>query len=107
MRTLIDECVPRRVRADLPGHDVHTVPEMGWSGKKDSELLTLVATDGFEVPVTVDKNIRHRQNLQGSGVAVIVLVAATNRLADLLPLKPSALAALGSTRSGDVVKITS
>ena len=47
MRVLIDECVPRRVRTHLPGHDVHTVPEMGWSGKKDGELLGLMAGDGF------------------------------------------------------------
>ena len=39
MRILLDECVPRRLRAELTGHDVHTVPEMGWSGKKNGELL--------------------------------------------------------------------
>jgi predicted nuclease of predicted toxin-antitoxin system len=59
MRVLIDECVPRRVRTHLPGHDVHTVPEMGWAGKKDGELLGLMAGDGFEVLLTVDQNIRH------------------------------------------------
>src|SRR5262245_42132232 len=100
MRALIDECVPRRIRGHLPGHDVHTVHEMGWSGKKDTELLGLMAGDGFEVLLTVDQNIRHQQNLKSIGVAVIVLVAASNRLADLVPLMPSALAALGSIQPG-------
>lgn len=107
MRLLIDECVPRRLRTHFPGHDVRTVPEMGWSGKKDRELLSLMAGAGFEVLVTVDQNIRHQQNLSASGIAVIVLVAPTNRIADLVPLAPSALAALATIQPGDVVEITS
>jgi PIN like domain len=106
MRILLDECVPRRLRQEFPGHDVHTVAEMGWSGKKNGELLQLMAGQGFEVLLTVDQRIRHQQNLQALGVGVVVLVAATNRLADLVPLMPSALARLGSIQPGDVVEIT-
>ncbi len=106
MRILLDECVPRRLRQELPGHDVHTVPEMGWSGKKNGELLRLMAGQSFEVFLTVDQSIRHQQNLQVAGVAVVVLVASSNRLADLVPLMPSAQAALGSIKPGDVVEIT-
>jgi hypothetical protein len=80
---------------------------MGWSGKKDGALLTLMAADGFEVLLTVDQNIRYQQNLATLGVGVIVLVVASNRLADLVPLMPSALSALGSIRPGDLVEITS
>jgi hypothetical protein len=79
---------------------------MGWAGRKDAEVLALMAGQGFEVLVTVDQNMRHQQNLSAAGVAVVVLVAASNRLADLVPLMPSAVAALGSIRSGDVVEIT-
>jgi hypothetical protein len=80
---------------------------MGWSGKKNGELLQLMTGQGFEVLLTVDQNLRHQQKLQTVGVAVVVLVAASNRLADLLPLVPSALAALTTVRPGDVVEITS
>jgi hypothetical protein len=79
---------------------------MGWAGKKNGELLKLMAADGFEVLVTVDQNIRHQQNLAPLGVAAIVLVAPTNRLADLLPLMRSAQSALTSIKPGDVVEIT-
>jgi hypothetical protein len=106
MRILLDECVPRRLRREFSGHDVHTVHEMGWSGKKNGELLQLMAGTSFEVLVTVDQSIRHQQNLQAAGVAVVVLVATSNRLADLVPLVPSALVALGSITPGDVVEIT-
>ena len=106
MRILLDECVPRRLRGEFPGHDVHTVPEMGWSGKKNGELLQLMTGQGFEVLLTVDQSIRHQQNLQAAGIAVVVLVAPSNRLADLIPLMPSALSAFGSLKPGDVVEIT-
>jgi hypothetical protein len=79
---------------------------MGWSGRKNGELLQLMTGQGFEVLVTVDQNIRHQQNLQVGGVAVLVLVAPSNRLADLVPLMPSAQAALASMKPGDVVEIT-
>jgi hypothetical protein len=106
MRILLDECVPRRLRRELPGHDVHTVPEMAWSGKKNGELLQLMAGQTFEVLLTVDRSIRHQQNLQAAGLAVVVLVAVSNRLADLAPLMPSALAAPSSIKPDDVVEIT-
>ena len=97
---------PRRLRRDLPGHDVLTVREMGWSGKKNGELLALMTTQGFEVLLTVDQGLRYQQNLQAAGIALIVRVAASNRLADLVPLMPSVQAALSSISPGDVVEIT-
>lgn len=106
MRILLDECVPRRLRWGLAGHDVRTVTEMGWSGKKNGELLRLMAGQGFEVLVTADQSLRHQQNLRAAGVAVVVLIAGSNRMADLLPLIPAALASLSSLRLGEVVEIT-
>lgn len=29
MRLLPDECLPRKLKGGLPGHEVKTVPEMG------------------------------------------------------------------------------
>lgn len=106
MRILLDECVPRKLQQAFPGHDVHTVPSMGWAGKRNGELLQLMADNTFEVLLTVDQNIRLQQNLQTAGVAVVVLVATKNRLTDLVPLVPSALAALSSIKPGDIVEIT-
>jgi hypothetical protein len=90
----------------LTSHDVRTVPEMGWSGTKDGNLLRVMAADGFEVLLTADRNLRHQQNPQTVDVIVVVLVAASNRLADLMPLTPYVLTALRSLRPGDVVEIT-
>ncbi|HET6573392.1 MAG TPA: hypothetical protein VFG68_07310 [Fimbriiglobus sp.] len=105
MRILLDECVPRPLRRELPGHDVRTIRELGWAGKKNGELLALMAGSGFEVLLTVDQSLRHQQNLAAFGVAVVVMVAPSNRLADLVPLIPGVLAALSGIRAGDAVEV--
>jgi hypothetical protein len=51
MRVLLDECLPRRLKTVLGGHDVQTVPEAGWGGKKNGDLLRLAAA-GFDAFVT-------------------------------------------------------
>ena len=105
MHVLLDECVPKRLGRSLSGHFVRTVTQERWSGKKNGELLALMAAAGFEVLLTVDQGIPHQQSLKNSGVAVIVMFAATNQLADLLPLVPDVLAALNSIQHGDVVEV--
>jgi hypothetical protein len=54
VRVLLDECVPRKLRRELPGHEVKTVAEMGWSCAKNSALLRLAAAE-FDVFLTVDQ----------------------------------------------------
>ncbi len=39
MRLLLDENVPRKLSLDLKDYQVMTIPEMGWSGIKNGELL--------------------------------------------------------------------
>ena|SRR5438552_4083472 len=106
MRILLDECVPRPLRREFSGHNVSTIREMGWAGKKNGELLALMAGAGFEVLLTVDQNLRYQQNLAGSGVAVVVMVAPSNRLPDLIPLVPHVETALIGIRPGIVVEVT-
>jgi uncharacterized protein (DUF433 family) len=36
VRVLLDECLPRRLRRELVGHDVRTAPEMGWANDFDA-----------------------------------------------------------------------
>ena len=99
MRVLLDECVDWRLARDIVGHDVRTARQMGWTTIKNGELLTL-ASGQFDVFVTVDRNLSFQQDLVSFSIAVIVLQAKTNRLADLRPLVPRLLAALESALSG-------
>lgn len=106
MRVLLDECMPHRLRPLLAGHDVWTVRRMGWLGKKNGDLLALMTGAGFEVLLTVDKNLQYQQHLAAAGVAVVVMDAKTNTVADLAPLVPAVLAALaGPLNPGDVIEV--
>ncbi|MEH2271751.1 MAG: DUF5615 family PIN-like protein [Nostoc sp.] len=69
MRILLDECVPRPLRRELTDYEVRTVVEMGWSGKKNGELLQLMIQESFTILLTTDQNLRYQQNLQQVGVA--------------------------------------
>ena len=107
MRILLDECAPRLLKRQLADYDIRTVVEMGWSGKKNGELLQLMSQEGFTILLTIDQNLRYQQNLQQTGVAVIVLVARTNRLTDLVPLIPEVWKVLNRITSGEVIEIGS
>jgi hypothetical protein len=101
VRVLLDECADWRLIRDIIGHDVKTARQMGWTTVKNGELLTL-AGGQFDAFVTVDRNLSFQQNLASYPVAVIVLRAKTNRLADLRPLAPTLIAEFQSARPGAV-----
>ena len=105
MKILIDECLPKRLKRGFEAYEVFTVPEMGWAGKKNGELLKLMSGT-FDVFVTVDQNLEYQQNLSEVTVAFIVLVAAKNTLDYLNPLLPQALTVLETIQPGDFVIIT-
>ena len=89
----------------LVGHDVRTTQEQGWAGKRNGELLKLALAAGFEILVTGDKNLEFQQNLRISGLVLVVLVAPSNKLEDLLPRIPGALAAITTAKPGEVVRV--
>ena len=105
MRILLDECAPRPLKRELADYEIRTVVEMGWSGKKNGELLLLMSQEGFTILLTTDQNLRYQQNLQQAGVAVVVLVASSNRLPDLLPLVPDARTVLITITPGEVIEV--
>jgi hypothetical protein len=104
VRILLDECLPKRLKRDLVGHEARTVPEMGWAGKQNGDLLSLAEAE-FDVFLTVDRNLSHQQVVAKFTIAVVVLVARGNKRSDLIPLIPHLLAKLGDVRPGQVVKV--
>jgi hypothetical protein len=102
VRLLLDECIDWRLSRAITGHDVKTARQMGWTSIKNGELLAL-ASEFFDVFVTVDRNLSFQQNIQELNIAVIVLHGRTNRLADLLRLVPKLFAAIESAKPGMVI----
>jgi hypothetical protein len=70
MKLLLDECIDRKFARELVGYEVQTVPQMGWAGVKNGQLLTLAAVE-FDVFITVDRNSSFQQNLPQVEIAVI------------------------------------
>ena len=101
MRVLLDECVDQRFRKNIVGHDVTTVQEAGWAGKKNGELLAL-ASKSYDVFLTVDRNLYFQQNRYAITIAVLVLAARTNRLVDLKPLTKDVLSELSLLKPGQI-----
>ena len=105
MNILLDENLDWRLRRDLPGHTVESVPLIGWAGLKNGALLA-EAENRFEVLLTMDSNMVHQQNLARFRIAVIALQAPSNRLADTRPLMPKVLAVLPSVQPGTLTLLS-
>ncbi len=64
MKILLDESLPRKLRNDFGAeHEVWTVRDKGWLGKKNGELLKLLVAESFNLFVTVDQNLSYQQTL--------------------------------------------
>lgn len=104
MRILLDESLPLELKSELRGHEAQTVQELGWSSLKNGELLAR-SVGRFDVFVTADQNLRFQQNLRTLPISVVVLVAKSNRIADLRPLVPRLLEALAALRLRTFVEV--
>jgi uncharacterized protein DUF5615 len=105
LRVLLDENVDRRLkRAFDEEHEVLSVPERGWAGMKNGELLEAAGKE-FDAFVTTDRGMPYQQNLSRFDLAVIVLEAKTNSYEDLASLMDRTNAALGEVVSGEATRI--
>jgi predicted nuclease of predicted toxin-antitoxin system len=80
MKLLLDECAPKRLNNDFPGHEIRTVEDVGLKGLKNGELLR-AAAEQFDVLITVDRRMQFQQNLLQLNLALIILVAKPCRYA--------------------------
>ncbi len=106
MKLLLDECVPRRTKLLFSGsgHTCETVREAGFGGKENGELLSL-AEGKFDVLITVDKNLKHQQNITNRRIAILVIRAASNDIDDIRPHLPEMLAVLQTLRLGQIAEV--
>jgi predicted nuclease of predicted toxin-antitoxin system len=88
MKLLLDENLPKRLKHDFPGHEVYTVRDKGWNGKKNGELLALMTGEKFDSLITFDKNLEYQQNFLKFSLPVLVLDATDNSYETLCKLIP-------------------
>ncbi len=104
MRILLDENLDWRLGRFLPGHEVKSVTRLGWAGLKNGKLLVR-ANENFDVLITMDNPMVSQQNLSKLQIAIVVLRARSNRLADTSLLMPLVLALLPRLKSGKVARV--
>ena len=105
MRILLDHCVDRRLARYFPIHTVMTAAGMGWEELGNGKLLA-AAAGHFDVVLTVDRNLQYQQNPASLPIAVVVLVAKSNRLAELAPLVPAVEKALTSLKPRTIGEVS-
>ena len=106
MRLLLDEMLDRRLRHLFgEGVEAMSVAERGWDGKKNGELLDL-AQHEFDALLTMDRGMRHQQDIEGLDLVIVVLRARSNLLRDTAPLVDEVTTALTSARPGTVVQVS-
>ena len=101
MRILLDENIPIDFVAELPGHDVSTVVELGWNGVLNGELMRR-ARECCDVFVTLDRNLEFQQNISVLPFGVIIVRAVSNRMVHLRPLASAILMAVAAAKPGQL-----
>jgi predicted nuclease of predicted toxin-antitoxin system len=107
MKILLDESLPTKL-SELFGteHEVLTVLNMNWLGKKNGELLRLVMENNFDVFVTADRNLPYQQNLRATTFILAILCGINNRQETYINLIPKLLALLKNSKCPSVIEVS-
>ena len=104
MRILLDHNLDWRLKRLLPDHEVRSTKEMGWETLTNGQLITQAEAQ-FDVLLTVDRNIKHQQNLTGRRIVIVVLLASANTRTALTPLMPQVEALLRNVEAGQLYEV--
>lgn len=105
MNILLDHNLDRRLKRYLTDHDVSTIQEKRWSDVLNGELIHLAESNGFDVLVTADSNIKNQQNLFDRRIAILVLRSFNNRLATHVDMIAEVHRALSHIQPGEIIEI--
>ena len=83
MKLLLDENLPRRLKEDFSTHEIFTIGDKKWNGKKNGELMKLMIAEHFDALLTFDKNIQYQQNFKKYPICIFVLSAKNNSYSEL------------------------
>lgn len=100
MKILLDECVSKKVKRLLPDLEVYTVAEMGFSGLKNGKLLTQAEKGGFDILLTIDKNIDSQQNISKYALSLVILNVMKSNVKYFEPLIPEFLSRINTNKKG-------
>ena len=105
MKVLLDECVTRKLKSRLPNHEVYTVTDMQWNGLKNGILMSAAIGEGFDILLTIDKNLEYQQNLKKNSIIVAVFDVRQNNVKLYEPLLPAFEEQVPTFVKGNVYRI--
>ena len=73
LSSLVNECLPGKLKNSFASHECSSVPEEMLSDKKNGELLPIAQREGFQIFLAMNKGIEYEQNLAGRLIAVMLL----------------------------------
>lgn len=106
MKILLDECLPKKLKAGLNQYEIFTVYEMGWSGLKDGKLIKVAIDKEFDVLVTIDKNLKYQQNINSYNITIVVLDVLKSKIEYINPLIPKFIKQAPNFKKGEVYLIS-
>lgn len=89
MKILLDECLTKRLKPHLREFEVFTVSEMKWNGIKNGKLMSLCIENGFDLILTIDKNLMFQQDVGKHNLTIAVLNSLTSKIEELVLFIPS------------------
>ena len=106
MRVLLDEQMDWRLgRLFDAEHTVETVRALGWEGKRNGVLLRDAAT-AFDVLLTMDRGIEYQQHFPRFDIAIVLVVARSNRRQEIEPVMPEINRLLPHVRPGRLYRVS-
>lgn len=105
MKILLDECVARKTKVLLAEYEVYTVPEMNFEGLKNGNLLSKMEEKGFDILLTIDKNIDYQQNVKKYQVTIVILDVLKSNMKYIEELLPKFKESVNSFEKGKSYRI--
>jgi len=103
---LLDENLPKPLKRHFSDDfNVTTVSDKGWNSLENGELLEAMTKEGFEILLTVNKNLQYQQNLDRYPIQIVVLFTINNRYKTLLSKVPLIESKIRKIRDSDKVFI--
>ena len=102
MKILLDECVTKLLKKQLANHTVFTVANMNWLGMKNGNLMKSAINEGFDILLTIDKNLQFQNNMNEYAISIVIFDSHNSKLETLISFIPIFEKQLNSFEKGKV-----
>ena|ERR1035437_8080776 len=88
MKILLDEYITKLLKSHLANHTVFTVANMNWLGKKNGNLMKSAVVEGFDILLTIDKNLQFQNNMKDYEITLVIFDSQNSKIETLIDFIP-------------------